>query len=554
MAREGDPYLLRLLTAFDSRSRLDHHLEALRAVIERHDILRTAVLWEGLAEPVQVVWRKALLEVGEVHLDPAQGDIAQQLRARFDSRRYRLDVREAPLLKIFIAEDRANARWVMLQLFHHLAIDHTTLEVVQQEVQTYLLGEEAKLPAPLPFRNFVAQARLGVNHEEHEAYFKKLLGDVEETTAPFGLADVQGDGSGIIEARQPIEPQLARRLRVRARALGVSAASLCHLAYAQVLARAAGRDDVVFGSVLFGRMQGGEGAERVLGLFINTLPVRIRVGKAAVEETVRSIHGQLAQLLRHEHASLALAQRASGVAAPAPLFSALLNYRYMAPARELSAETQRAREGMHYLGGEERTNYPLVLSVDDLGEGLALAAQTQSPLDPQRVCGYMQRALEELVAALERAPATPVHSLEVLPEPERRQLLVEWNDTKVDYPAARCVNEWVEEVGRAQPKALAVQCGAAALNYGELEARAEALAARLTERGVGAGALVAVYLERSVEMVVALLAVWKAGAAYVPIDPQYPAERVRFMLEDTQAAAVVTQGRSQGHCRPRTRR
>ena len=322
MAREGDPYLLHGLAAFDTRARLDGYLRALQAVIDRHDILRTAVLSEGLAEPVQVVWRKALLKVEEVSLDPADGDVAQQLHARYDPRRYRLDIAEAPLLRLFIAEDRANGRWVMLLLYHHLAIDHTASDVVQQEVHAYLLGQAEKLPAPLPFRNFVAQARLGVKREEHEAYFRELLGDVEEPTAPFGLIDVQGEGTGITEARRAVEPQLAKRLRERARALGVSAAALCHLAYGQVLARTAGRDDVVFGTVLFGRMQGGEGAERALGLFINTLPVRIRVGEASVEESVRSTHAQLAQLLRHEHASLALAQRMSAVAAPAPLFSA----------------------------------------------------------------------------------------------------------------------------------------------------------------------------------------------------------------------------------------
>ena len=409
MAREGDPYLVYGVVAFDTRARLDGYVRALQSVIDRHDILRTAMLWEGLAEPVQVVWRKALLEVEEVNLDPAGGDVAGQLRARFDPRRYRIKISEAPLLRLFIAQDKANSRWVLLRLFHHLAIDHTALEVVQQEVRMHLLGEAAKLPAPLPFRNFVAQARLGVPREEHETYFKNLLGDVEEPTAPFGLTDVQGDGSGITEAHRAVDSQLAKRLRERARSLGVSAASLCHLAYAQVLARIAGRDDVVFGTVLFGRMQGGEGAERVLGLFINTLPVRIRVGEAGVEEAVKSTHAQLAQLLRHEHASLALAQRASRVAAPAPLFSSFLNYRHSAVATHVSAEARRAGEGIRHLGGEERTNYPLVVSVDDFGEGLGLTAQAQSPIDPERICGYMQCALEELVAALEKAPGAALH-------------------------------------------------------------------------------------------------------------------------------------------------
>jgi amino acid adenylation domain-containing protein len=544
MAREGDPYLLRIFYTFDSRARLDRYLEALQSVIDRHDILRTAVLWEGLAEPVQVVWRKALLEVGEVHLEPSQGDIAQQLRARFDPRRYRLDVREAPLLKIFIAEDRANARWVMLELFHHLAIDHTAVEVMQQEIQAYLQGQADKLPVPLPFRNFVAQARLGVAREEHEAHFKQLLGDVEEPTAPFGLTDVQGEGSGITEARRLVDAPLAERLRERARAQGVSAAALCHLAYAQVLARTSGREDVVFGTVLFGRMQSGEGAERALGLFINTLPVRIRVGEASVEESVKSTHAQLAQLLRHEHASLALAQRCSSVAAPAPLFSSVLNYRHGAlSARASTAEALRAWEGIRYLEGEERTNYPLVLSVSDLGEGLALTAQAQSPIDPERVCAYMLRALEELVGALERAPAAALRVFDVLPESERRQLLAEWNDTKVDYPADALMHELFEAQAARTPDRIAVVHEERGVSYGELNARANRLAHYLRSLGVKPDARVAICVERGIEMMVGLLAILKAGGAYVPLDPSYPVERLTYMLEDSAPVAILTDGR-----------
>src|SRR5206468_2572066 len=196
-----------------------------------------SIMWEGLAEPVQVVLRRVTVAVEEVELEVGAGDVAEQLYARFNPRRYRLDVRQAPLLRIYIAYDGAQQQWVMLQLLHHLALDHSTMEVVQQEIQAHLLGEADQLPHPLPFRNLVAQARLGVSQEEHEAYFRKLLADVEEPTAPFGLVDVQGDGTGIEEARMQLEPSLARRLREKARKLGVSAASLFHVAWAQVLSR-----------------------------------------------------------------------------------------------------------------------------------------------------------------------------------------------------------------------------------------------------------------------------------------------------------------------------
>src|SRR5262249_30881523 len=274
----------------------------------------------------------------------------------------------------------------------------------------------------------------------------------------------QGDGSGIREVRREVDAQLASRLRQRARALGVSTASLFHLASAQVLARVSGlggpgspaprRDDVVFGTILSGRTQGGEGADRVPGMFINTLPIRIRIGGESVSESVRQTHTLLAQLLRHEHAPLALAQRCSAVVAPAPLFSALLNYRHSAataPMAGADGEAPAGWEGIGFLSGEERTNYPFILSVDDLGQGFALNAQVESPIDPERICAYMLTALEQLVEALENTPTIPVRDLDVLPASERRQLLVVWNLTQADYPSDKCIHELFESQAADNP-------------------------------------------------------------------------------------------------------
>ena len=126
METEGDVYLMPVLLRFDSRARVDRFLQSLQAVIDRHDILRTAVLWEGLPEPVQVVWRQAPLAVEEVSLDPAAEDIAKQLLARFNPRRHRIDVRRAPLVCVWIAPDAGRDQWVMLLLVHHLSHDHHT--------------------------------------------------------------------------------------------------------------------------------------------------------------------------------------------------------------------------------------------------------------------------------------------------------------------------------------------------------------------------------------------------------------------------------------------
>ncbi len=543
-ATHRDPYLFFSLYSMDSRARLDGYLGALQALIDRHDILRTAVMWEGLRDPVQVVWRKAPMPVEEVQLDPAGGDVAEQLRMRFDPRHYRINLSNAPLIHGCITHDAANERWLLLLFHHHLSSDHNTLDAMREEIQAHLLGQADRLPAPLPFRSLVAQARLGMRQEEHEEFFRRMLGDVDEPTAPFGLLDVQGDGSGIEEARLEVDAGLARRLRQRARKLGVSATSLCHLAWAQVLGRVSGREDVVFGTVLFGRMQGGEGANRVLGPFINTLPVRIRLGEEGVEASVRATHTQLADLLRHENASLALAQRCSAVPAPTPLFSALLNYRHSPSLVQApSAEATKAREGIERLYAEERTNYPFLLSVDDLGEGFALTAQVPALTGPMRVCKFMHKALEGLVEALERAPATVAGSIDVLPESERRQVLEEWNDTKAEFPSEKCVHELFEEQAERAPGSVAVVFEKQHLSYGELNSRANKLADYLRGLGVAPGIPVGICAERSIEMMVGMLGILKAGGAYVPLEPGYPAERLSFMIRNAGVKVVLAQKR-----------
>jgi amino acid adenylation domain-containing protein len=538
LSEEGDPYLMSSVTEFDSRARLERYLAALQAVIDRHDVLRTAVAWEGLREPVQVVWRHAPLPVEEVEVD--EEGAAEQLWGRFDPRHYRMELGRAPLLRACIAHDRARDRWLLLTLKHHMTGDHESLEVQQEEISAYLRGRASELPAPLPFRDYVARARLGVSREEHEQFFRGMLGDIDEPTAPYGLLDVFGDGEGIRGARVAVAGDLAARLRRRARALGVSVASLCHLAWAQVLARVSGRSDVVFGTLLFGRMQAGEGSDRVMGPFINTLPVRIGVGAEPAEAAVRRTHALLADLLRHEHASLALAQRASGVAAPAPLFTSLLNYRYSG-GRGDAQEAEQAGEGVRGIRVRERTNYPVTLSVDDLGEEFALTAQVAAPADAERVCRLMHSALERLVEALEATPGRPVGSIDVLPEAERRQVVEEWNRTDAEYPADRCVHEAFEAQAARTPGAVAVRFREESLTYGELNERANRLAHHLAGLGVQPETRVAICLERGPRMVVSVLAVLKAGGAYVPLDPAYPADRLAFILADAAAPVLVTQ-------------
>ncbi|WPH12564.1 non-ribosomal peptide synthetase [Variovorax paradoxus] len=546
---EGDAYVTSSALGFDSRERLEQFVENFNEVIARHDILRTAVLWEELPEPVQVVCRHARIqlrwldEVAPSEGVPASSDAAERLAFHAAPGRYRIDVRQAPMIHAVAVHDTARQRWLLQLLNHHLVDDNTTLKLVVEEIALIQQGRRNELPVPVPFRRFVAQARLGMSRAEHETFFEKLLGDVEETTAPFGLLDVQGDGSLAESVRQPLEPALAARVRQQAQRHGVSAATLFHLAWALVVARTTGRDDVVFGTVLFGRMQGGE---RALGLFINTLPLRVRLGVQTVEECLRQTHAALSGLLHHEHASLSLAQRCSGLSGGAPLFTALLNCRHATQGR---SEPSDAWAGVEMVGSRERSNYPLAMSVDDMGEGFDIGAQVTATVGARRVCGFMQEAVRALVAALAARPSQRMSELDVTTGDEK-VLLRQWGvnpagaveETGATDNAQTVIGAF-ERRARTQPDAVALLFDELALNYGELNERANRLSHRLIALGVRPETKVGIAVERSVEMMVGLLAILKAGAAYVPLDPEYPEQRLAYMLEDSGVALLLTQGR-----------
>ncbi|MBI6912249.1 amino acid adenylation domain-containing protein, partial [Pseudomonas palleroniana] len=540
-AREGDLYLMRSQFAITTRPRLEAFAQALQQVVNRHDILRTSVVWEGLDEPVQVVWRKSQLMIDEVLLDPAEGPVTEQLYRRFDTRSMHMHLGQAPLLRVVFAEDPANQRWVAMLLFHHIAIDQVAMQVVYQEIHACLYGNAEQLGAAVPYRNYVAQARLGMTVQEHEGFFRDMLGDLDEPTLPFGHQDVQGDEQ-VDERVHRLDTELSRRLRTQARQQVVSVASLHHLAWAQVLGRISGRDDVVFGTVLMGRMGGAEGSERGLGLFINTLPLRLDVGALDVQAAAKAAHVRLTRLLGHEHAPLALAQRCSGVAAPTPLFSALINYRQS----QAAASNGPQWDGIELLGGAGRSNYPLVLSVDDVGEDFYLTLQGVASMPLARILGYLLTALHSLVEALEQGHATPMQALPIVPAEERRLQLVGFNETARDYPRGQTLHARFEARARVQPQAVAVRQGAQQLSYQQLNEQANQLARHLIERGVGPDDRVAICARRSVETLVGLVAILKAGAAYVPVDPAHPQERIAYLLQDSAPVAVLVQTATAG--------
>ncbi|MBC8943737.1 non-ribosomal peptide synthetase [Xenorhabdus indica] len=535
----SDTYLDRQFIRFDSRARLAQFLQALQQVIARHDILRSAVHWQDLPDPVQVVYRRAVLPQTEAVLVPGEAG-EHQLRRLTDTR---LDITRAPLLAATFAQEPGSPHWLLALQHHHLVCDHLSLEMIFNEMQALLAGQGDTLPPSLPYRHFIAQVR-AVPAETHQAYFRQLLGDVAAPTLPFSLTETQHRPADIAEAVMPLEDALSQQITACARQQGVSAAVLFHVAWAQVLALCSGQDDIVFGTVLLGRLQGGAGTAQVFGMLINTLPVRIRLQDDTVQQAVQATHQQLSALLAHEQTPLALAQRCSGIPAPLPLFSSLLNFRHSQRAPEPAASPAWA--GIQVLSDEEYSNYPLSLDVDAFEDGFALTAQCPSSLNPARINQYMVAALSQLVNALHTAPARAIRTLDVLPDEERHRLLVAFNPAAVTAPAG-LLHQAVEQQAARTPAATALIGGDTSLSYAALNRRANQLAHALIAAGVRPDDRVAIYAGRSAALIIGLLGILKAGAGYVPLATDHPRERLAYLLSDSAPVLLLTQTHLQPH-------
>ncbi|WP_261855942.1 non-ribosomal peptide synthetase [Vibrio ruber] len=546
LEQQGDPYVTRVVQSFRHETDIETFIAALQHVVQRHDILRTAVVWDGLETPVQVVWRQApvvlqTLRTEQLDNGDKSDDVATRLCQYFDPADTRMDIQRAPMIEAYQVADPAQDRWLLCFLLHHLCNDHTTLELLIEEVQAYISGREAELPRPLPFRNFVAQTTQKANQEAHLDYFRELLGEIDEPCDPFGLQAI-GDDTHVEATHVAIADDVAQTIRELSRRFSISPAALFHLAWGVVAQRATGQEDVVFGTVLFGRMAGGDGADRVLGMFLNTLPLRISLGAdTSVESALRQTQQRLAELLEHEHTSLALAQQCSGVSNHSPLFSSLLNYRYEGG----SAQTTPADQGT--LGtlemAAENTNYPLTVAVNDIVTGgFSLDIHVSQRIGGERVGAMIVTVLNALVSTLMTQPDVSVSRLKLLPAGERDLVLNQFNQTAMPYPGHACLHQLFEKQAVQTPDAPAVVSGDDSLSYAALNTQANQLAHRLIALGVTPGSYVAVMVERNCAMVTTLLATLKAGGAYVPLDPLFPSERLQYMVADSRPVVLITDG------------
>ena len=510
--------------------------QAVRALVARHASLRGSFRHENLSRPVQIVvpqvtvpWRCIDLSLlDEAGRAERLADILARERAE------RFDLAAAPLIRFALIRLAAEEHRLVLTN-HHIVLDGWSMPVLVQELLTLYAhqGAAAVLPRVTPYRDYLAWIARQDRAAAIAAWREALAGLAEATRlAPHD------------PGRRPVAPEqitlalsetLTAALTQQARAQGVTLNTVIQAAWAILLGRLTGRSDVVFGVTVAGRPPEIAGIESMVGLFITTLPLRVKLPPSKpFFELLREVQDSQSRLMAHQHLGLAEIQ---GLAGLGELFDTLMVFEnYPVDRAALSADAGGLR--LSNFSGVDGTHYPLSLAAR-ADERLQLRLSYRPDLFERESVEAMAARLVRLLEAALADPERAIGGLEILAPAERRTILREWNDTARAVAPATLPELFAAQVAKT-PDATAAVFEADSLSYGELDARSSQLAHHLRALGVGPEVVVGLCLERSLEMLIALLAILKAGGAYLPLDPDYPRERLAFMLEDAGAPVLVT--------------
>ncbi|MGB0128429.1 MAG: condensation domain-containing protein, partial [Rhodocyclaceae bacterium] len=534
--------------------------EALQALADRHAILRTTyVPVDG--QPQQRIAGEAAAPL-EVLERPGLDDAALHALLAADYARA-FDLVNGPVWRCTLVT-RAPEDHAFLLCAHHIATDGWSLLVMLDELRQWLSGLAAGRAPVLPLPGHAYADYVTWQREMLAGPEGKALGRYWEDKLRLPRAEVELPGDrprpphksfrgASLEFR--LAAPLTARLQQFAKAEGTTLFVLMLAAFKLLLHRWSGLEDIVVGTPTLGRAKGQ--FDRTLGDFMNPVPLRTQVLPAMdFRSLLGSVRQTLVEALDHQDFPFArIVERLQPVRDPSrsPLFETAFVLQRFDAFGDLSALLNAAPEdawrdfgGLQvqpYALAQQDGQFDLSLGLVDTGASLSGAFKYNTDLFEgetiERLLGHYERLLEAL---LER-PGVPIDKLAMLGEEERRQLLLGWNSTAADYAREQTVHGLFEAQVQRTPEAPALQFEGEVLSYRELNTRANRLAHHLRSLGVGRGALVGVWLERSVEMVVAVLGALKAGAAYIPLDPAFPQERIDYMMADAALALVPTQQR-----------
>lgn len=511
---------------------------AAQALLDRHSCLRTALVLAN-DPPMQVVVREVQLPWTEVDLsDRPTGDRTRQFdRLVKDDRVARFDLQTPPLLRFLLVKMGEEHHQLVLSI-HHILLDGWSMPLAVRELLALYTsrGDGSALPEVRPFRDHLVWLSTRDRVAASAAWAQALKG----IEGPTLLAAADRSRPPVAMPEQvdaDISEDLTSRLRSLARAQGVTLNTVVQVVWAMVLSRSVGRTDVVFGTIVSGRPAELSGVESMLGLFINAIPVRVRLdpGESLVE-LLRRFQDEQSRLFGHQYVGLAELQRDVGVDT---FFDSIIVFElFPFNISEMTKELDSTGIDFTWMEWRDSTHYPISLVVIPLTRlriGLKYRPDLFDSASVQVLADRVVRVLESLVAD----PGARVSSVDVLSDRERHQLLVEWNDTSAEVEKTTLLGLFTTQVART-PDAVALVCGEKSMTYAELDKRAGRLADHLITHGAGPDRVVGVCLDRSMELVVALVGVLRAGAAFVPLEPGWPVARIEQVCRSANTVALVT--------------
>ncbi|HLM73374.1 MAG TPA: amino acid adenylation domain-containing protein, partial [Polyangiaceae bacterium] len=459
-----------------------------------------------------------------------------------EDRRVGFDLSQAPLMRLTLFRV-GEARYKVLWTFHHVYLDGRSFFTVLTEAfdfyEALRAGTELVMPVPRPFRDYVQWLKAR-SPAEDEAFWREALRGfssptplpIEATAAPEPDRPINASA-----ARRRIEESVTARLRALAKEGGVTLNTVVQAAWGLLLARMSGQRDVIFGATRACRHNTVEGADAMVGLFINTLPVRLRAGEdATVLSCLQDLRAQWIAMRDHEQTPLMEISKWSEVRGERALFNTFVvaeNYHWKDALRDRGG-AWKEREVEIF----ERTNFPLALIVD-LGASIELLVQYDAARFARPAVERLLGHLATLLGGMSRGFDQSLDALPWLTPEEEEQLVVTWNKTERPIPE-RCIHHLIDEQARRSPDAVAVRDGQKTLTYRELTERASQIAHYLHKLGLKPGERVGISMPRSLALAAGVLGILKAGCAYVPLDPAYPTERLSFMVSDAGLPVILS--------------
>lgn len=518
-------------------------------VIERHTILRTSFTSGGSTEPVQVVYRKLSVEIQQQDWSGYDRERQQQLYLEFlnGDRVKGFAFDKPPLMRLALlrlGKDEHRFVWS----HHHILLDGWSMPFVFREVLGYYQAKiqqrELHLEPARPYRDYIGWL-YRQDMKQAETYWRKTLKDFNAPTSlpvQYGERETAQMEGGYQEREIRLPAEKTRLLQQFAARSGVTMSTLVSSGWAILLYRYCGEEDICFGITVSGRPADLPEAEKMVGLFINTLPVRVIIDpQKAISAWLKELQVQLVEMRNYEYSPLVRIQGWSQVRRGQSLFETILVYENY-PVQALMAGTNIAGDTLRIdnIESVEQTNYPITAVAGVADELMLKIVYDRQVFDDEfvdRMLGHWGMLLENIATW----PDAPLGKIQMLTPAEWKQIVQDWNDNNQTYPDRICAHQWFEEQVALTPNSIAIDFEGQTITYEELNKQSNQLAHAMQQKGVQTGSLVGLCLERSIDVYVAILAALKAGGAYVPLDPAFPADRLAFMISDADLHLLCTQ-------------